>query len=239
MSSGSTELAVAQDLSTTSYSERLRQFEALAALELNHGQALWVLSELGFDVGAKKSTFNYYIKSLRKLGVPFRRGEIGLQAERSAKYSFNHLTELSVALSLRTYGILPDVVVRGLIDARRVLYSLYRESYLESDHGKGAPIELTAAGPDTTSRFSMSGVYLDLRLVYVAGQLISIGPPRTLSPAEAMVRFATAEPPVRAGPPINLSKTTLKIAELMERAPQLRRGPKPVRRASARQETAA
>ena len=41
--------------------------------------------------------------------------------------------ELSVALSLRTYAILPDLVVGGLIRYRDQLYGYYRKAYLESD----------------------------------------------------------------------------------------------------------
>lgn len=201
-------------------------FETLAAIELGHGQALWLLSELGFSAGVTRGTFNYYIKSLRKLGVPFKRGEIGLESSRLAKYSFNHLMELSVALSIRVYGILPDVVIRGLIRFRHDMYACYREAYLESGCGSGAPIVVTAAGYGGDPGFSMSGVYLDLQLAYSAGQLTSIGPPRTITSFKALTQFAQAASPARAHPPLNLSAIAVNVASLMKRAPRLRRGPK-------------
>lgn len=201
-------------------------FDEIEAIHLSHGQALWVLSQLGFSAGVTAGTFNYYIKSLRKLGVPFKRGEYGLGRARLAKYSFNHLMELSVALSIRVYGILPDVVVRGLTRFREDLYTCYRKAYLESGCGSGAPIFISAAGCRDPG-FSMRGVYLDLQLTYAAGQLSSIGPPQTLKPFEALAWLAQAEAPARAHPPLNLSQTAVKVAELMKRAPRFRRGPKP------------
>jgi hypothetical protein len=200
--------------------------EALWAMELSHGQTLWVLSDLGFSAGATAGTFNYYIKSLRKLGIPFRRGEYGLRGGRLAKYSFNHLMELSVALSMRIYAIIPDIVLGGLIRFREELYNAYRTAYVESDVGIGATIFVSAEGSSGPG-FRMNGVYLDLQLTYSAGQLASIGPPRILTPREALAWFATTAPPARAHPPLNLSQMALSLAEVMKRAPSIRRGPKP------------
>ena len=50
----------------------------LPEIAVSHGQAVWVLREMGFQGGASETTFYEYIKSLRKFGVPFRHGEIGL-----------------------------------------------------------------------------------------------------------------------------------------------------------------
>lgn len=200
--------------------------EALWAMELSHGQTLWILSELGFSAGATAGTFNYYIKSLRKLGIPFRRGEYGLRSGRLAKYSFNHLMELSIALSMRIYAIIPDIVLGGLIQFRDELYNAYRTAYVESDVGIGAPIFVSAEGSSGPG-FRMNGVYLDLQLTYSAGQLASIGPPRILTPLEALAWFAITAPPARAHPPLNLSQMALSLADAMKRAPSVRRGPKP------------
>ena len=111
------------DKSAFGQEEIIRSFDVLRAMEMTHGQTLWILSEFGFNAGVTAETFNYYIKSLRKLGIPFIRGEAGLNSGRLAKYSFNHLMELSVALSLRVYAILPDIVLGGLIHYRRELYA--------------------------------------------------------------------------------------------------------------------
>lgn len=198
--------------------------EAIESKRLSHGQALWVLTQLGFSAGVSAGTFNYYIKSLRKLGVPFRRGETGLSSGRLAQYSFDHLMELSVALSLRTYAILPDLVVGGLIRYRDQLYGYYRKAYLESDCDLGAPI---AVAGRSQYKLAMRGIYLDLRLTYSAGQLYAIGPPQLLTPFEALEWFAHTEPPARAHPPLNLSQTTDRVSDLMGRAPPIRRGPRP------------
>jgi hypothetical protein len=204
---------------------------------MTHGQVLWILSECGFREGVTPETFNYYIKSLRKLGIPFVRGEAGLSAGRLARYSFNHGMELSVVLSFRVYGILPDLVVGGLIRFRHRLYAAYRKAYLESDTGTGAPIVVVPEGVER--RFTMRGVYLDLQLAYSVGQysasqLVSIGPPRSLTPFEALEWFATAASPARAHPPLNLSEIAVTLADLMERAPPIRRGPKPLSGRSTR-----
>jgi hypothetical protein len=74
----------------------------------------------------------------------------------------------------------------------------------------------------------MRGVYLDLQLAYSTGQLVSIGPPLILSPFEALEWFATTASPARAHPPLNVSEIALRLADLMERAPRIRRGPKPL-----------
>src|ERR1700752_1538247 len=44
-----------------------RSFDKLQTMEMTHGQTLWILSEFGFNAGATPKTFNYYIKSLRRL----------------------------------------------------------------------------------------------------------------------------------------------------------------------------
>jgi hypothetical protein len=82
-------------------------------LQLAHGRAVWVLDRMGFAAGVTPGTFNHYVKSLRKLGVPFARGEFGTGSRKPARYSFNHLMELSLALTLRIYGVLPDPVLDG------------------------------------------------------------------------------------------------------------------------------
>ncbi|MFD2031436.1 hypothetical protein ACFSKM_16175 [Ancylobacter dichloromethanicus] len=42
-------------------------------IALTHGQTIWLMTELGLHHGVSTSTFNYYIKSLRKLGIPFEK----------------------------------------------------------------------------------------------------------------------------------------------------------------------
>jgi hypothetical protein len=205
---------------------RETSIDELLGMGVTHGQTLWILSQLGFDVGMTRKSFNYYVKSLRRLGTPFPRGETGLNPRRLAIYSFNHIMELSVALSLRIYAILPDLVLGGLIRFRNDLYVSYRRAYLERASGLGAPIVVMVKGGDKLA-FDMDGVYLDLQLKYAGGQLHSIGPPRTLAPFDALAWFAQTELPERAHPPLNLSRLALKVAALMRQAPPIQRGPKP------------
>ena len=43
----------------------------LPPIRLHHGEAMWVLTRLGFQGKASKSTFNEYVKSLRKRRYSF------------------------------------------------------------------------------------------------------------------------------------------------------------------------
>ncbi len=196
--------------------------DAVPEIVLTHGRAVWVLAALGFSEGVSARTFNYYIKSLRKLGIPFARGEIGLSSGRLARYSYNHMMELVVALTLRVYGILPDPVVAGLIRFRHDLYDLYRQAYLQADCGLGTPLRVRATDH---AEFQMSGVYLDLRIRYVRGQVLRFGPPQALSPSNALRIFATDRQPGCPHVPLNLSALALDLVAAAHRAPEIRRGP--------------
>ena len=94
---------------------------ALPRIRLHHGQALWVLTQLGFQGAASERTFKEYIKSLRKLGTPFARGEVGPSRRSRANYSFYHLMELALILTLRVYHVVPDSVLTELVQHRRTL----------------------------------------------------------------------------------------------------------------------
>jgi len=52
--------------------------QSLPHIALHHGEALRVLSHVGFQGAASRDTFHEYVKSLRKLGTPFEHGKIGL-----------------------------------------------------------------------------------------------------------------------------------------------------------------
>lgn len=45
--------------------------DQLQPIRLRHGQVLWLLTELGYRGAVSRGTFYEYIKSLRKLGIPF------------------------------------------------------------------------------------------------------------------------------------------------------------------------
>lgn len=200
----------------------VRMTELVPDIELTHGRAVWVLEAMGFSAGVGSDTFNHYIKSLRKLGVPFGPGEGGTGTGRTVHYAFCHLVELCLALTLRVYGALPDSVLRELKTYRRELYAMYRRAYLEHRTGLGAPVQITVSGLD---RFEMSGIYLDLKIRVGGGRAVEFGPPRLLSPFEALRLYSAIDTPARAHLPVNLSALTIALVEGAQAAPNIHRGP--------------
>jgi hypothetical protein len=64
----------ARSRAATTSSNLGAEFDTLQTMDMTHGQALWILAEFGFNAGTTAGSFNYNIKSLRKLGIPFIRG---------------------------------------------------------------------------------------------------------------------------------------------------------------------
>jgi hypothetical protein len=198
---------------------------SLPEIKLHHGEALWVLSRLGFQGGASKSTFYEYIKSLRKLGTPFDRGTIGLARRGLKNYSYCHLMELALALTLRVYHAVPDSVLAEIIRYRASLYRHYRRAYAERTTGIGAPIVVNAV--DHTP-IHMRGVFLDLQINFSGGMLVKFSPPRLLSPFDALSVFVKRDIAARALLPINLSLLSERLVLTALRAPVIRRGPRAI-----------
>lgn len=195
----------------------------LPRIQLHHGEAIWVLARLGFQGAATRSTFYEYIKSLRKLGSPFDRRR-GRSARRGlADYSYGHLMELALVLSLRVYHAVPDSVLAEIIRSRETLYRFYRRAYSERMTGIGATIVIEAAGLRPTC---MRGAYLDLKIEFNSGKLQSFGPPKLLSPFEAVSVFAHRDAAARALLPINLSKLSEGVVLAALSAPRIRTGPR-------------
>jgi hypothetical protein len=194
----------------------------LPHLGLHHGEALWVLARLGFQGAASKSTFYEYVKSLRKLGTPFEHGKIGFGRRGLANYEYCHLMELALALTLRVYHVVPDSVLTEIIRCRRTLYRHYRRAYADRCSGLGAPISIEAAGHVP---LVMRGVFLDLQINFSGGTLTNFGPPKLLSPYEALSMFATRNIAARALLPINLSRLSELLVSTALRAPCIRTGP--------------
>ena len=195
----------------------------LPDIRLHHGEALWVLSELGFRGRRSAGTFNEYIKSLRKLGVPFPRGEIGYAGRSMANYSYFHLMELALVLSLRVYHVVPDSLLVKIARHRKLLYRHYETAFHEHSSGLGAPVAFNVTG---SSPVRVRGVFLDLRLDFAGGALVSFGPPTLLSPVEAVAAFADSKSIARALLPINLSLLSERVVAASRSAPLIRRGPK-------------
>jgi hypothetical protein len=199
---------------------------SLPRIELHHGEALWVLSCLGFQGSASKSTFYEYIKSLRKLGTPFERGKIGLGRRGLANYSYCHLMELVLVLTLRVYHVVPDAILREIVRYRRTLYRHYCRAYADRFSGLGAPITVEVAGH---APITMRGVFLDLQINFSGGTLTAFGPPRLVSPYEALSIFVERDIAARAFLPINLSLVSERLVSTALRAPVIRTGPRRTR----------
>lgn len=192
----------------------------LPILALTHGQAVWLMTELGLSHGVSAGTFNYYIKSLRSLGVPFEKGKGQSEGHRHVTYDLEEIMELAVALLLRVYGTLPDPVIEGLRKFRDRLRPIYRQAFLEATTSKRSPCGVTEGRGRT---LNIEGLFLDLNIRYLAGHLVEFGPPKAISPFEAVASYATSGSPARSYLPINLSVVAASIMERTRTLPPRRR----------------
>jgi hypothetical protein len=181
----------------------------LPEIRLHHGRAVWVLSEAGFRGTATMSTFNYYVKSLRKLGVPFAHGAAPERTGRLVDYTYENLMELAVVLTLRVYNAVPDTLLGEVGKFRRELNRAYVQAYLHRRSGLGAPIRARLGRRILT----LKGVFLDLQIEFAGGQLTGFGPPKLLSPFEAIATFAEGEQPARSHHPIHLSALSERVMQ--------------------------
>ena len=205
--------------------------KALPDIKLHHGQTMWLLTELGFRGAATQPTFSEYVKSLRKLGIPFEAGEIGHARRGLANYSYYHLMELALALTLRVYHVVPDSVLFGIIRYRRRLYLHYRRAYAERCAGRG---EIVVLETESCPPIRMRGIFLDLQLNFSGGRLVKFGPPKSVSPYQAVSIFAAHDVAARALLPIGLSFLSERVVALSLRAPLIRRGPRAATKQSNR-----
>jgi len=197
--------------------------QTLPKIRLRHGQVLWLLTELGYRGDVSESAFYEYIKSLRKLGIPFGRARFQTRpTRRLAGYSYCHLMELTMTLSLRVYHVVPDAVLRGIKHYRRELYRFYRRAYAQRRSGAGTLLTITI----TKSRpIELRGLFLDLNIEFSGGRLLRFGPPKLLSPAETLARFSEGTSSGRAFIPLSLSLLSERVISLALRAPVIRSGP--------------
>lgn len=205
-----------------------RASEAIPQLDLTHGQTLWLMGELGLRQGVKAKTFNSYIKSLRKIGIPFEPGDRP-SGRRHVTYDFEDLMELTLALLLRVYNWLPDSVASGLRSFRDDLRPIYRQAYRDTLK-RAYPMAWLSA--DESERLPVEGLFLDLNIRYAAGHMIKFGPPRALSPFEAMSDYARSQAPSRAYLPLNVSAVAEMIVDGAKAAPTIRRGRAAYRRSA-------
>ncbi|MBU6463494.1 MAG: hypothetical protein KGR71_12975 [Proteobacteria bacterium] len=200
--------------------DRPSETGGLPHLALTHGQTIWLMKELGLQHGATTSTFNYYIKSLRKLGIPFEVGKGQSEGRRHVTYNSEELMELAIALLLRVYGTLPDIVVAGLRNFREDLRPIYREAFREAMTRRIPAVKIS----ERQGRHdAVKGLFLDLNIRYTAGQMIVFGPPAVLSPFEAIRAFAHSEMPGRSYLPLNVAAVAEMIIEHTRVLPGRRR----------------
>jgi len=195
--------------------------EVVPSLALTHGQTIWLMNELGLRHGVSRSTFNSYIKSLRKLGIPFEKGMGQSKGHRHVTYNFEDLMELTIALLLRVYGTVPDAVLAGLRHFREDLRPIYRQAFFDSVTRTFPMARVAERGG---SHLVINGMFLDLNIRYSAGQMTAFGPPRTLSPFEAIATFARADVPGRSYLPLNITAVAEMIVERTHVLPPKRRG---------------
>ena len=188
---------------------------------LSHGQARWVLDYLGLHAGEDGQTFDAYIKSLRRDGVPFARDELGVGPGHNLKYRYPHMMELAVALALRTQGVLSRDIVGLLAFHRTLLRSHYRRAWLEQECGLGAPRKVVIEG--ITER-NISGTYLTLELMYNSHGALTMIEPRLIDPADAFDHYMGLHRQVYPRPPLPISQIADDIVGLAEGAPEIKRG---------------
>ena len=190
-------------------------------LALSHGQARWVLSCLGLHAGEDEQTFDAYIKSLRRDGVPFARDELGVGAGHNLVYRYPHLMELAVALALRTQGILSRDIVGLLAQYRSILRLHYRKAWLERDTGLGAPRKVVI--DDATER-RISGTYLALDMRYTPQGLLIMIEPKLVDAFAAFDQYMALHQTVYPRPPLPISQIADDIVGLAEDSPEIKRG---------------
>ncbi len=190
-------------------------------LALSHGQARWVLDYLGLHAGEDVQTFDAYIKSLRRDGVPFARDELGVGPGHNLKYRYSHMMELAVALALRTQGVLSRDIVGLLAFHRTLLRSHYRRAWLERESGVGAPRKVVIEG--ITER-RISGAYLTLELGYNSYGVLMMMEPKLIDPVDAFDHYMGLHRLVYPRPPLPISQIAEDIVRLAEGVPEIKRG---------------
>jgi hypothetical protein len=192
----------------------------LPKIKLRYGQVMWLLTELGCGDAVSRSAFHEYLRSLRRLGIPF--GQKRFQTKhrrRLAEHSYYHVMELAVVLSLRVYHVVPDSILRGIVRYRGQLHQLYRRAYVRRSSGPGGPIVIKV---DDREPIELRGLYLDLGIRFSGGRLMRFGPPKLLSSSEALRKFSQSTGPFL---PMSLSLISERVIALAQRAPKIRSGP--------------
>jgi hypothetical protein len=198
-----------------------RQKYPVPAIALSHGQALWAMTNMGFRTGDTHTAFTNYIMGLRRAGLPFATDELGEGAGHNVTYRYEHMIELAVALALRTQAILPRDIVSLLTRHRDHLWPIYRQAWAERESGLGAPETIH---PGKQAAFRLSGIYLDLRLMYAETGFLGYPRPEALGPGEAVVRQFIANIGQHVRGLVPLTELAVEVVKFAADAPEIRRG---------------
>ena len=195
----------------------------LDSITLTHGQARWLLSDvLDLPEGAD-STFDSYLKFLRRNGVPFSPSETPGGPGFNIVYHYHHIMEVVLALTLRRQAILKGDVVKLLVSMRDKIRPLLRRAWLERVSGLGARVSVEIGGSKLPHA---SGLWLDLGLGYNELGVLSTKGPKLLGPKGAAQIYFTSDLQIYVRDLIKISDLAAKVVEAAPNAPEIRRGPK-------------
>jgi hypothetical protein len=194
---------------------------ALRSIALSHGQARWLLRMLRLRTGDTEATFDAYLKSLRRDGIPFAPDELGSGAGTNLVYRYEHLMELALALMLRGYGILSRDIVKLLAEDRDVLRRQFVRAWREAETGLGERVVLTAYSDKV---IAIEGCYLDLGLDATEDGVLVASRPRLLSALDAMKLIMAARMSNFTSVPFPISEVAKRVVELAPHAPEIKRG---------------
>jgi hypothetical protein len=187
--------------------------DKIPPIRLGHGEVIRLLTELGFAEGVTRHTFHVYVKSLRRIGIPFGQ-RIRFRTKtrnRRAYYDYLQIMEVALALSLRVYHVVPDSILKRIIRHRDVLSRFYQRAYSQRKSGEGSPI---VAHIKPLQQLKLRGLFLDLDIQFSGGQLLHFGPPKLLPPSKALVLFDQSTAPSRRFLPLNLSLLAEQVVAL-------------------------
>lgn len=192
---------------------------------LSHGQTLWAISS-----GQPGSQLvKDQVRRLRQLGVPFGTDDLGIGAGNRAKYRYEHLIELGLALSGLRRGLKPSEVAAFVVKHRPQLRRLYRQALAEQpeealqaewvkSRGRMAPIMGHEVFVRLHDRYAEQPGKID---VLDTGNL------------SALANLAEHYPGEQARTLVPLTQLVLELVAWAKEAPETRPGPKATRAADA------
>jgi hypothetical protein len=187
---------------------------------LSHGQALWAVS---YGSPASQQVTDQ-VRRLRQLGIPFGTDDLGIGRGSRAKYRFDHLIELGLALFGLRRGLKPTEVASILIKNRSHLRRLFRQ-ILEAQPEEALGAEwIKSQGHGVPIFADEVFVRLHDRYSEQPGKLDVLGPEET-NPS-GLFGLAEHYPGDRARTLVPLTRLILELIAWAKEAPETRPGPK-------------